>query len=60
MDRQGTVTQLSPRKTRRLHETVYTDRGLMLSPVARLVEARWFAPCLLVLPIAVFLIVFLW
>lgn len=54
------VSRLTPRKARRLRETVYTERGLRLSPVARLAHVRWFVPCVIALPIAAFMVVFLW
>lgn len=51
------VTPLTPRKARRLSETVYTNRGWRLAPPVRIADAKWFCPTLIIAPAVVFIIV---
>jgi hypothetical protein len=52
--------RLQPRRAKKLAETIYTDRGLRLSPAARVTNAKWFWPAMIALPVGAFAIVFFW
>ena len=54
------VTELKPGKPRKIGETIYTERGSRLSPVRSAVDSGWFKPLIVTLPIAAFVLVFLW
>ena len=54
------ITRLNPRKARRLSETVYTDRGSRLAPAARIAEAKWFWPAMIIAPVVAFIVMLAW
>ena len=54
------VTELKPRKPRKIGETIFTERGSRLSPVRNVVDSGWFKPLIVTLPIAAFVLVFFW
>lgn len=54
------VTHLNTSKPRRIGETVYSDRGLSLSPIKRVRDSGWFGPLMVTIPIGAFVLVFFW
>lgn len=56
----GDVTKLGPGKPRRIGETTYTDSGLRLGPVRKVVDSGWFLPMIVTVPIAAFVLAFFW
>ena len=56
----GELHHIKHGKSKKLSEVEWTERGLRLSPVHRMVESDWFWPAMLTLPVGAFLIVFFW
>ena len=56
----GDLHHLDERTPRKLSEVEWTESGMRLSPVRRVVESDWFLPALLTLPAGAFVLVFFW
>lgn len=56
----GSLHQLDPKTPRKLRDTQWTESGVRLSPVKRVVESDWFWPAMLTFPLGVFLVVLFW
>ncbi len=56
----GNIHRINRRKPRKVGEVEWTESGLRLSPVKRVVESDWFWPAMLTFPLGAFLIVFFW
>ncbi len=54
------VTDLNPKKPRKIGDTIYTDSGSRLSPTHRVIDSGWFKPLIITLPFAAFFLVFFW
>jgi hypothetical protein len=54
------VTRLNTSRPRKIGETVYSDRGLRLSPMQHARDSGWFWPLMTTLPLAAFVFVFFW
>ena len=56
----GDVHHIKDAKPRKLAEVEWTENGLRLSPVKRVIDSDWFWPAILTFPLGAFLIVFFW
>ncbi|MCK0097796.1 hypothetical protein MWU38_00230 [Qipengyuania sp. S6317L1] len=54
------IEKLNQSKPRKIGEVEWSESGMRLSPVQRVVESDWFWPAMLTFPIGAFLIVFFW
>lgn len=54
------ITRLPTGRPRKIAETVYSERGLRLSPLRRVTDSGWFLPLIATLPVAAFVLVFFW
>ncbi|MBD2842937.1 hypothetical protein [Erythrobacter rubeus] len=56
----GSLHKFNPDKPRKLGQTEWTEGGMRLAPVKRVVESDWFLPAMLTLPVGAFVLVFFW
>lgn len=56
----GDLHKIQDSTPRKLSEVEWTESGMRLSPVKRVVESDWFLPALLTLPAGAFVLVFFW
>ena len=54
------IANLDPRKPRKIGETVFTHSGSRLVPVRQFRDSGWFLPLMATLPVAAFVLVYLW
>lgn len=54
------MPDLNNRTPRKLSEVEWTESGMRLSPVARVVQCDWFWPAMVTLPLGAFVAVFFW
>lgn len=54
------VSKFKPAKPRKIGETEWSDGGLRLSPVRRVVDQGWFLPMIATLPLGAFILIFFW
>ncbi|MEO1189251.1 MAG: hypothetical protein AAFW60_09260 [Pseudomonadota bacterium] len=52
--------KLDPDKPKKLGHTEWTERGMRLAPMKRVVDSDWFWPAMLTLPLGAFIVVFFW
>lgn len=56
----GDLHKIDSSKPSKLDEVEWTEKGMRLSPIQRVVESDWFWPAILTFPLGAFLIVFFW
>jgi hypothetical protein len=54
------VEKLNQSKPRKIGEVEWSESGMRLSPVWRVVESDWFWPAMLTLPAGAFALIFFW